>query len=131
MADFEWRAKWIWDSGDPAPVNTYRIFRTSFILPEDYSGETIARICADTRYKLFVNDYSLAHGPAPSAPGIYAYDEIDLKNALKLDAENVVTIIVNYVGVPMFFYQRNRGGLIFQMGDVISDESWLVAKQSP
>jgi hypothetical protein len=131
MAEFQWRAKWIWDSGDPAPENAYRIFRKTFTWPEDYSGETVARICADTRYRLYVNGYTLTNGPAPSAPGIYAYDEIDLKFSLKLDAENVITIVVNYVGTPMFFYQRNRGGLLFQMGDVISDETWLVAKQSP
>ena len=80
MADFEWRAKWIWDAGDPSPVNAYRIFRKIFTMP-DYSSRshTVARICADTRYRLYVNGRTLTSGPAPSAPGIYAYDEVDLQ----------------------------------------------------
>lgn len=132
MADFSWKAKWIWDAGEPAPVNAYRIFRKRFALPEDCPDDAkIARICADTRYRLYVNGYSLDYGPAPSAPGTYAYDEINLNHALRAGDENDITVIVNYVGEPMFFYQRNRGGLLFEMGEVVSDESWLVAKESP
>lgn len=131
MSKTTWEAKWIWDSGEPAPVNAYRIFRKEFTLPADYAnGDTIARICADTRYKLCVNGYGVAYGPAPSAPGIHTYDQIDLEPLLN-EGENTITIIVNYVGTPMFFYRQNRGGLLFEMGDIASDESWLVAKGSP
>lgn len=125
-------AHWIWDGGEAAPVNAYRIFRRTFMPSETgHPTQNLARICADTRYTLHVNGRTVAHGPAPSAPGLYAYDEIDLGGDLKPGRENVVTVIVNYIGAPTFSYYRNRGGLLFQMGDIISDETWLVAKQSP
>lgn len=127
-----WRAQWIWDGGEAAPVNAYRIFRKTFTLPEDATEEQMtARICADTRYKLHVNGCSITHGPAPATPGHYAYDEVDLEYALQKGKENVITIIVNYIGAPTFSYYRYRGGLLFEMGNVVSDETWLVAKHSP
>src|SRR5579883_1657443 len=130
MAEFEWRAKWIWDAGDAAPTNAYRIFRKTFTKTDFSSKPCIARICADTRYKLYVNGRLVAYGPAPSAPGIYSFDEVELERALE-PGENTITAVVSYVGEPMFFYQRNRGGLLFEMGDIVSDETWLVAKRSP
>jgi len=127
-----WRAQWIWDGGEAAPVNAYRIFQKTFTLPEDATREQMtARICADTRYKLHVNGRSITHGPAPATPGCYAYDEVVLDPPLKAGQENTITIIVNYIGAPTFSYFRHRGGLLFEMGDVVSDETWLVAKQSP
>lgn len=125
-------ASWIWDSGEAAPVNAYRIFRKTFTLPDEVMPEQcIARICADTRYALHVNGRTVARGPAPSAPNLYAYDEIDLRRDLDFGGENVITVIVNYIGAPTFSYYRNRGGLLFQLGELVSDETWLVAKQSP
>lgn len=125
-------AQWIWDGGEAAPINAYRIFRKTFTPSEAITPkQKIARICADTRYMLSVNGRTIARGPAPSAPDIYAYDEINLGPDLLPGRENVITVVVNYIGAPTFSYYRNRGGLLFQLGDLVSDETWLVAKCSP
>ena len=128
----QWHASWIWDGGDPAPVNAYRIFRKTFALPGGVTGDNgTAFVCADTRYQLIVNGRSVARGPAPNAPGVYSFDELDVRHHLRPGEENTIVVIVHYIGAPVFNAYRHRGGLLFQMGAVVSDGTWLVAKQSP
>lgn len=110
------------------------------VLRKDRPTFASVRIAADTRYELWAGHILVGKGPAPSAKGITSYDEYD--NVLLVGYPNCeIRVIVNYVGVPMFFYHRNRGGLLFELTmtnsdkesptPVNSDATWQVASQSP
>jgi alpha-L-rhamnosidase len=121
-------AFWIWDDGDPAPVNAYRIFRKVVELPSDAEPDQQIFIVAENNYELVVNGQRVCSGPAPSARNVATYDFIVAK--LVPGALNVLTVTVFYAGVPMFARHESRGGLLFAMNDFVSDSSWLVAKES-
>jgi alpha-L-rhamnosidase len=118
-------AVWIWDDGDPAPVNAYRYFRKEFDVAEGDDLRRTAHVCAETRYELHLNGQSIACGPAPSAPGRRSYDEVELNLAV---GKNRLAIVVSYVGVPLFYGHSNRAGVLFAMGEIVSDKSWLISK---
>ncbi|MDR3709619.1 MAG: alpha-L-rhamnosidase C-terminal domain-containing protein [Capsulimonadaceae bacterium] len=128
MSEPIWRAKWIW-SGEPCPRNGYRVFRKTFEWPEERTWVATAYISASTMYKVYLNGRLVTNGPAPSTPVSQTYDEAPM--TLVGGQVNTLTILVHYIGVPVFSYYQNRGGLLFQMDEIVSDETWLVAKNSP
>ncbi len=121
-------ACWIWDEGDPRPINAHRYFRKAFVVPEHWPSHPVLRIAASTRYKLYINGSWMAAGPAPSARGTISYDEYVL--SLSPGDQVCVSVIVEYVGVPMLSHQNTRAGLIVEIEEIVSDATWRVATMS-
>ncbi len=128
LTEVTWNASWIW-SGEARPTNAYRIFRRSFVWLADRSSIPTAHISADYQYKLYLNGRLVTNGPAPSTRIHQCYDPVQI--SLVPGEENVITVVVSFPNAPLFSGFRNRGGFLFQMDDIVSDESWLVANESP
>ena len=134
----EWKGKWIWDSGEARPVNYYLYLRKVFELPSK-PIEALANVCADSRYKLFVNGKFVSRGPVRSDPRWQYYDVVDITPYLT-PGKNVVGAIVHHLGVTTFNYILGRGAFLFDARiscidpastryldiDVVSDDSWKV-----
>ena len=128
----KWNGNWIWCAGDPTPNNFYLYVRKTANLPTRVSKAT-ARVCADSRYKLFVNGRLVGRGPARSFPHYQHYDEYDLTRVLT-KGENVIAVLVHHYGESTFQYHLGRGAFLFdaqvQCGGkkiaIASDESWKV-----
>ncbi|MDH7481175.1 MAG: family 78 glycoside hydrolase catalytic domain [Armatimonadota bacterium] len=133
-----WKGKWIWDSGEDKPVNYYLYVRKTFNLPGNAVTAPV-RICADSRYKLYVNGRFVGRGPVRSDPRWQYYDTYDLSPYLT-SGKNVIAALVHHYGTGTFFYILGRGGFIFD-GSIFytdansnkckkltlaSDESWRV-----
>ena len=127
-----WKGNWIWCAGDAAPKNFYLYVRKTAELPGKVSKAT-ARVCADSRYKLFVNGKLVGRGPARSFPQYQHYDEYDLTRMLK-KGENVIAALVHHYGENTFQYHLGRGAFLFDAEvevegkkiAIVSDESWKV-----
>jgi alpha-L-rhamnosidase len=119
-----WNGKWIWDSGDEKPVNYYLFIRKTFDLAEIPTG-AMANICADSRYKLWVNGRFVARGPVRSDPRWQYYDVLNLASYLK-KGKNVIAALVHHYGTGTFSYILGRGGFLFDAPglNLASDESW-------
>jgi len=128
----DWQAKWIWCDGIHRTHNIYIYARKKFSLPAAPST-AILKITADSRYKLFVNGRYIGRGPVPSLPSCYSYDIYDIVQHLQA-GENVVAVIVHYVGERTYSYIPGRPALICEMDTeweggkdkIISDETWRV-----
>jgi len=121
-----WDGKWIWDSGDDRPVNYYLFIRKTFDLA-GVPAEALASVCADSRYKLWVNGKFVARGPVRSDPQWQYYDVLDLAPCLK-QGKNVIAALVHHYGTGTFSYILGRGGFLFDAPglNLASDDSWKV-----
>ena len=138
----EWKAHWIWQSGDPAKSNTYVYFRRSFSLQEKPSGAT-CYVSGDTGYKLYLNGTYVGNGPILTEPRWQSYDTYDVRHLLRV-GENVIGAIVyhfgNGVGNPEAYTMHwSRGGFLCQIdmqygGEreeaITTDSSWDVLESS-
>jgi len=134
----EWKGKWIWDSGEERPTNYYLYVRKVIELPAK-PIEAVASVCADSRYKLFINGQFAGRGPVKSDPRWQYYDEIDITHYLDR-GKNVISALVHHLGAETFNYILGRGAFLFDARiscldpvsgkpidiDVVSDESWKV-----
>lgn len=127
LESFEWKAAWIWGSSQPEETNWYQAFRHKFSM--DHSGDTTKLyISADSRYVLFLNGERIGQGPSRSWPSEQSYDVYDITSRVG-EGENVVSVLVNYLGMSNFQYIAGRGGLLCQIDSI--DEighSTLIAK---
>ncbi|CUU35623.1 Alpha-L-rhamnosidase N-terminal domain-containing protein [Armatimonadetes bacterium DC] len=128
----QWRARWIWSQGEPAPRNFYWCVRKEFELPRGFRKVQIA-ISADTRYLLWFNGRFIGHGPVRAFHGHWYYDLHDVTEHAHAGL-NAIAVLVHHYGVGTFQYDfvrgRGRGGLIAQVdcdGKTVaaSDSSWL------
>ncbi len=127
-----WRARWIWSPGEPAPRNFYWCVRKEFQLSRGFSKVLVA-LSADTRYTLWFNGELIGHGPIRAFYGRWYYDLHDLTQYAH-EGLNAVAVLVHHHGIGTFQNDyvrgRGRGGLIAQVecdGKVVaaSDASWL------
>ncbi len=127
-----WRARWIWSPGEPAPRNFYWCVRKEFQLSRGFSKVVVA-LSADTRYTLWFNGNLIGHGPIRSFYGRWYYDLHDVTQYAH-EGLNAVAVLVHHLGIGTFQNDyvrgRGRGGLIAQVecdGKVVaaSDASWL------
>lgn len=117
-----WEAAWIWrPSQAPLQVelsgmrwappsgdgNVTLQFRREFVL-EEVPERAIARVTADSRYRLFVNGTFVARGPAPCDPLRQSFDQVDVKPYLTA-GRNVVAAEVHFYGEPMGLWRRAAG----------------------
>jgi hypothetical protein len=82
-------------------------------------------VCADSRYKLYVNGTLIGRGPARSFPEWQHYDEYDLAAYLK-PGRNVIAALVHHYGEANGQYILGRGAFLFDSEVASSDDSWRV-----
>lgn len=128
----QWRARWIWSPGEPAPRNFYWCVRKEFQLPKGFHQVEIA-ISADTRYTLWFNGRLIGQGPVRAFHGHWYYDVHDVTEYAQAGL-NAIAVLVHHYGIGTFQYDfvrgKGRGGLIAQVdcdGKTVaaSDASWL------
>lgn len=128
----KWKGNWIWCSGDESPRNFYVYMRKVVDLPAK-AGRVQAGVCADSRYKLFVNGKLVGRGPVRSFPQFQHYDEYDFSKLLK-KGKNTIAALVHHFGENTFQYHLGRGAFLFDAElevngaktSIVSDESWKV-----
>ncbi len=126
----KWKGSWIWLDNKPAPKNSYAYARKTFSLGTKPS-KAIARICADSRYILWVNGRFVSRGPVRSDPRWQYFDEVDISKFLKR-GDNVAAVLVHFYGEDTFSYHLGRAALLFDCTvesgkkkiDISSDSSW-------
>ncbi|THF84511.1 family 78 glycoside hydrolase catalytic domain [Cohnella fermenti] len=129
MTTHDWTASWIWGGGESSPRNEWRCFRKQFECPADFAGQAQVRLCADSRYVLYVNGMRVGRGPVRSWPHEQFYDTYEIGHLLRPGAVNTLAILVLHFGVANFYYIRGRGGLLAEVaaGDVAlaaTDGEW-------
>lgn len=134
-----WRARWI-----QAPREAYThgrrtvLVRRTISVTEPVPAVVPARVCADSRYVLFVNGHEVVAGPARDNPRRLRYDVVDLAPRLRTGT-NVLAAVVTFYGDalpwwmpgPTLLSEVSAGGFLFEaeLGDgrvVGSDASWEV-----
>ena len=114
------RAEWIWrarrareaafrDAPPPyAPErNRHVFFRRSLELSSEAESAQV-HVCADGRYRLFVNGEPIGFGPARFSPDWICADPYDLAPHLR-PGRNVVAALVHSYGRDTSWYERPRG----------------------
>jgi len=105
--------EWFWAASEHPSPNTYAYFRKHIHLHPD-THRTLLRVTADSFYTLFVNGCFISHGPPRSDPRYLYYDEIDLSDQLH-PGENLLALLVHYLGVPTGSHIPGPGGLLCEL----------------
>lgn len=151
FSEIRWRGHWIWTEPPTMPsqpfvstggadqrAEAHGLFRKSFAL-ESVPDRAPARITADSRYVLFINDQEAFRGPVRSQPRRMHYDLLDLAPYLKA-SENVIAVYVKYYGTAKSYWMPavantlgKTGVLVFEAdlgegGWLVSDTSWKAMK---
>lgn len=132
-AAFPWKAQWINTERCQSATNTWLIYRKSFGVT-DVPDQLIARIAADSKYWLWINDQlvifegGLKRGPSPS--GTY-YDPVDIAPYLT-KGSNTIAILLWHFGKDGFSHiNSGKAALLFEAIapglEIVSDASWQCA----
>src|SRR5688572_17753930 len=84
----KWSASWVSVPGESETGYGVYHFRKVINLKEKPSS-FIVHVSADNRYKLFINDQLVSHGPARSDLFHYNFETVDLASYLKA-GENII-----------------------------------------
>ena len=129
----DWTANYIWDNSEGSEENVWMCFRKSVNLQA--VPETVtAYISADSKYWLYINgktvvfDGGVKRGPTEADS---YFDTVELAPYLKA-GKNTVCALVWYWGKDKNFSYTDsgRGGFLFEAGDVKSDKSWKVSRNT-
>ncbi|HWE66460.1 MAG TPA: hypothetical protein VG298_07435 [Acidimicrobiales bacterium] len=127
-----WRAQWIWSAAEPPAGQARRTvaFRRVVSLTE-VPAHVPTRICADSRYVLWVNGREVVRGPARIHPRRRRYDVVDLASYLQ-PGENVVAALACFYGRPVAWWMpaatltsQVRAGAFLLEAD-LGPDGWLV-----
>ena len=129
-----WKAKWINTELCQSATNTWLVYRKSFEVATP-PGELIARIAADSKYWLWINDRmvvfegGLKRGPSPSST---YYDPVDIAPYLR-SGTNTIAVLLWHFGKDGFSHLNSgRAALLFEAIapglEIISDETWQCAE---
>lgn len=119
-------AQWIWWPSERTLSNTVVLFRKVIELP---SAPTSAKgwICADSRYRLFVNGQRVQWGPSPGDPRHLEADPLDLTKLLK-PGKNIIAVEVLHFGQGDGTWPFGKPGFIFNLlvDDllIVSNDTW-------
>ena len=119
-------AQWIWWPSERTLANTVVLFRKVIELG---SAPVSAKgwICADSRYRLWVNGERVQWGPAPSDPRHLEADPLDLAPLLRA-GRNVIAVEVLHFGQGDGTWPFGKPGFIFNLSvdglPVLSDINW-------
>ena len=151
FSEIRWHGHWIWLPEEPveprgfwsAGVNpqapeTHGQFRKTFHL-ERVPARVPARMTADSRYLLFVNDQPVGRGPIRSQPRRMHYDLYDLAPYLQA-GENLIAVYVRYYGTANSYWMPpvpnntlgTTGILVFEadLAEPLGQDGWLVTDDS-
>ena len=127
---------WITDNRAEPKADGLFHFKKRFNYTE---GTLIARVSADTRYKLFVNGREVLCGPSKGNRYVTYYETIDLTPYLT-EGENEILALVLHLNYRMASIHRTEktgflfdGQIVGESGvieDISSDESWVSAPDS-
>ncbi len=129
----DWKANFIWDSSDGSEENVWMCFRKSFDLSET-PDSLEAFISADSKYRLYINGETVVFEGGvkrgPTADDSY-YDRVEIAPFLK-SGKNTIAALVWYWGKDKSFSCTDSGkaGFLFEAGDIISDKSWKVCRNT-
>ena len=123
-------AKWICPVVSGADSEgSWTCFRQDVVLRAKPSGEVTARICADSKYWLWINGKLIVYEgnlKRGEAPGSSYYDEVNLAPGLK-KGRNRVAVLVWHFGKSGFSHaDSGKSGLFFDCPalGLVSDSSW-------
>lgn len=125
-----WKARWIGKQECRSEANSWLAFKKKVNVTEA-PDEMIARIAADSKYWLWINDSlavfegGLKRGPSP---GDTYYDEIDIAPYLR-KGENCLSVLVWHFGRNGFSHADSGvAGLLFEAKapgfEILSDKTW-------
>lgn len=145
--DGRWQARWIWsdvprirlrglrfEAESPEAVQATVLLRRRIDLAT-VPAHAPARMTADGRYALFVNDTEVCRGPIRAGAGRLYADEIDLAPYLRI-GPNIIAVMARHPGHPSPWWapfpaalQLGAGGFVFEarLDDrhtLVSDASW-------
>ncbi len=150
--EIRWKGHWIWVPEEKVEIKmampgeetaskkeAHGLFRKTFHL--DQLPERVpARITANSRYVLYVNEQEVFRGPVRSQPRRLYYDLFDLAPYLRV-GENVIAVHVKYYGSPKSFWMPaapnvtlgKTGVMVFEAdlgeaGWLVSDPTWKAHK---
>lgn len=132
-AHAEWKAQWINTEQCQSATNTWLIYRKRAEVAS-VPKQVIARIAADTKYWLWINDKmvvfegGLKRGPSPC--GTY-YDKVDIAPYLQ-QGENTIAVLLWHFGKDGFSHVNSgKAALLFEASapgiEIASDASWECA----
>jgi hypothetical protein len=85
---------WIWNSGEETNKGSPKILYFRKVLSFDKKPEkAVVQLSADSRYRFYVNGWSVAFGPCKGDNQVWYYDEVDLAPHLQT-GENVLAAVV-------------------------------------
>lgn len=130
-----WRARWIWAAGVFEGRHAVALRRA--ISLRDVPASVPARMCAVSRYVLYVNGAEVARGPVRANPRRQPYDVVDLAPYLRAGDNVIGAIAWRYDGATAWYLpppagsDLRHGAFVFEAraGDewIVSDESWTGA----
>ena len=129
----EWKAKWINTERCQSATNTWLSYRKTLDL-ENIPSSVTARIAADTKYWLWINDRlvvfegGLKRGPSPYDT---YYDEVEIASYLQR-GKNTIAVLLWHFGKNGFAHVTSgRAALLFDCQaegiEILSDGSWQCA----
>lgn len=120
-------------------INAVYYFKKEYYIEE--CKESVINICAETRYKLYINGRLVGIGPCRPSSEIRYYDELDISDYIK-PGENTIEVTVlqlavdSYTDMCLQLESIIRSGEMYlairgNAGDIeiITDETWFVAKE--
>ncbi|WP_068609837.1 alpha-L-rhamnosidase-related protein [Paenibacillus swuensis] len=145
------RGKWIWDEGMPRQSITggheLVYFRKSFQVPSEEEYSLVLRVSADSRYRLYVNGFSVAIGPCKGDRNTHYYETVDVSEYIKHGNNVIAAKVLHYAtsepfrpGAGMTSVWRADTGVFLLDGELRladtgvvvaslhTDEQWLCSK---
>jgi hypothetical protein len=124
-------ARWIWYPSGRTLPNTFVLFRRELPLAAKPRRAT-GWICADSRYRLEVNNRRAQWGPAPCDPRWAEADPLDLTDYLQAGANTLGATVLFYgagdgtwpVGKPGFLFWLEIEQADGRVDKLVSDAAW-------
>lgn len=113
MEQQEWASQWIWSSVS-AEQSRHLYFRGTMEVEGFEILEARLKVCADTRYRLWLNGQMLGHGPARSDTANQYYDIYDVTDAIK-QGENLFAALVIHYGIGTCYSRLGSPGFLLEI----------------
>jgi hypothetical protein len=119
-------AKWIWDSGNPNPIDYYLLVRKEINLP-DIPNKVSAFISAYSFADVYINGKLLDRCPINCDPEYQVYEYYDITKFLKQGDNTISAVVYNY-GTGMHHRINAQAGFFFQSKIDLANKKSIVTK---